>query len=98
MDALATPYILTDDAASSELMVALHSAALENEEFAALLPLLTISHLYGVSNEFSDACSRQDWSRLTQLSAQLKLSPSFVPPHAICQSLLHIAAEYASPR
>lgn len=87
-DALATPLILTEDAASSPLMVELHSCLLASDEYLQLAELAVISHVYGVGNEFSDAVSRSDRSRLRALASQLRTSITDVSPHSIVHTLL----------
>lgn len=93
VDALATPYILTEDAASSSLMVKLHSFVLEQQLFSQIAPILATSHVFGMTNELADAASRADTRRLMRLASQLRISPTLMSPHAICFELLHCAVE-----
>ena len=76
VDALSTPFILTDDAASSPAMIALHSYMLDHPQFQRVSPYLLVSHVPGVGNELSDAASRSDFSRLHRLCSNLKVSPT----------------------
>ena len=91
VDALATPFILTEDAASSELMVRLHTATLRNSLFQQLADVLAVSHVYGVGNELADAASRGDMHRLRRLSSQLRISPTEMRPHEVISVLFHAA-------
>ena len=93
VDALPTPFILTDDAASSPAMIALHSYMLDHPQFQRVSPYLRVlvSHVPGVGNELSDAASRSDFSRLHRLCSNLKVSPTVLKPHAICVELLDLA-------
>ena len=93
VDALATPFILTEDAASSPLMVRLHMATLRNQQFQQLAQLLAVSHVYGMSNELADAASRADTNRLRRLASQLRISPVELRPHSLCDTLLRVACE-----
>jgi len=93
VDALSTPYILTDDCASSPMMVALHSFMLTHPVFALWSPSLVVSHVPGVGNEFSDAASRSEISRLHSMAAHLRVSPSLIAPHPVYHELLDIALD-----
>ena len=96
VDALATPFILTDDAASSPAMIALHSFALDHPQFQALAPYLLVSHVPGVGNELSDAASRSDnvMHRLLRLCNNLKVLPTLLQPHSVCYELLDLALPF----
>ena len=96
VDALATPYVLTDDAASSPVLVALHSFLLDRQDYAEIAALLSCSHVYGVGNEMADAASRSNFDRLNRLAVQLRISPSQLEPHPVCFELLHCALEAQS--
>jgi hypothetical protein len=97
VDALATPFVLTDDAASSPCMVAIHEAVLLEEEFQHVSQYLIVSHIYGMANEFADAASRAHHSRLAQLAAQLRITPTEVSVHPVCQRLLAVAIRSLTP-
>ena len=94
VDALATPFILTDDAASSPAMIALHSFVLDHPQFQALASYLLVSHVPGVGNELSDAASRSDMHRLFRLCNNLKVSPALLQPHSIWYELLDLALPF----
>ena len=97
VDALATPLILTEDAAKSPSLVALHSMVLEEERFQQLVPFLAASHVYGMANELADAASRSDMPRLFRLAAQLRTSPVQVQHDLFTYSLLECALKYLPP-
>ena len=94
VDALATPFVLTDDAASSPLLVALHTHVLAQAWYQGIADLLVCSHVYGVGNEFSDAASRGQYQRLSALAAQFRVTPTELPTHSICEELLNIALPF----
>ena len=94
VDALSTPFILTDDAAASPAMISLHSFMLDHPHFQAVSPYLLVSHVPGVGNELSDAASRSDFSRLQRLCGNLKVSPTVLKPHAICFELIDLALPF----
>ena len=88
VDALATPFILTDDAASSPAMIALHSFVLEHPQFQALAPYLLVSHVPGVGNELCDAASRSDMHRLFRLCNNLKVLPTLLESASLYTCML----------
>ena len=92
VNVLSTPFILTDDSASSPMMVALHSFMLTHPAFALWSPSLVVSHVPGVGNEFSDhdAASRNEISRLHCMADHLHASPSLIDPHPVYHDLLDI--------
>ena len=94
VDALSTPFILTEDAASSPAMIALHSFILDLPQFQMISPYLLVSHVPGVGNELSDAASRSDFPRLHRLCHNLRVSPSVVDPHCVCSELLNLALPF----
>ena len=91
VDALSTPFILTEDAASSPLMVAIHSYILGHPTFQAWAPCIVVSHVPGVGNEFSDAASRDQIARLGMMAAHMRISPSQHAVHADHAALLNAA-------
>ena len=93
VDALSTPFILTDDCASSPMMVALHSFILTHDVFTMWSPSLVVSHVPGVGNEFSDAASRDEIPRLYSMAAHLRVSPTLMEPHPVYHELLAIALD-----
>jgi hypothetical protein len=97
VDALATPIVLTEDAASSRTLMALHSMVLAHPTYESLAPLLATSQVYGVGNELADAASRDDQSRLARLSSQLNVSPTRCEPHMVCYMLLECALSVVAP-
>ena len=75
------------------MMVALHSFMLTHPVFALWSPSLVVSHVPGVGNEFSDAASRSEISRLHSMAAHLRVSPSLIAPHPVYHELLDIALD-----
>jgi site-specific DNA-cytosine methylase len=91
VDALATPFVLTDASAKAPAMVAVHQAALQSDTFTRIFGCLVCSHCFGVGNECADAASRLDTSRLQQLARQLHVAPCAMEPHDCLHFLLATA-------
>ena len=91
VDALSTPFILTEDAASSPMMIAIHSFILSHPLFMMWAPCLVVSHVPGVGNEFSDAASRGQIDRLNLMAAHMRISPCQHPVHDDYHGLLAAA-------
>jgi site-specific DNA-cytosine methylase len=91
VDALSTPFILTEDAASSPTMIAVHSYILNHPLFMMWAPCIVVSHVPGVGNEFSDAASRDEIWRLNLMAAHMRISPSSHTVHPDVQHLLQAA-------
>ena len=94
VDALSSPYILTEDAASSPAMIALHEFILAHSVYLKISPILIVSHVPGVGNELADAASRSVFTKLTRLASHLKLSASHVDSHPVLDDLLALALTF----
>ena len=94
VDALSTPYILTEHAASSPATIALHSFVMDLPLFRCISENLFISHVAGVGNELADSASRGHLDRIDRLAAQLKLSANRIQPHPIMIELLDVALPF----
>ena len=91
VDALSTPFILTEDAASLPMMVAIHSYIISHPTLQAWAPCIVVSHVPGVGNEFSVAASRNQIARLGMMAAHMRISPSQHAAHDDHAALLNAA-------
>ena len=95
-DAMATPRVLTSDAAKSPMMVAVHKRALRESVYTDAAVGVLVSHLYGLGNEFSDHVSRLALlgydERLRRLAGQAGVKLKFLPAPAAFIAELYAAA------
>ena len=97
-DALATPYALTQDSQSSEMLVETHHALLDSSEFNQVAPMIGIGHLRGDANLASDAVSRAEIEVLARLAKNLRTRLTQLPFPASCQAILDRVLAYAVAR
>jgi len=97
-DALATPYALTRDSESSEMLVETHHALLECSDFNKAASITSIGHLRGDANLASDAVSRNKKDTLAKLAKDLRIRLTPLPFPASCQAVLDRVLAYAVAR
>lgn len=97
-DALATPYALTQDSESSEMLIETHHALLDCPEFDQVAPQINLGHLRGDANLASDAVSRAEREVLARLAKNLRTRLTELPTHPSCQRVLDRVLQYAVRR
>ena len=74
-DALTAARTLPEESMRSQLLVAAYQMLAEYEEWRQLAPKLSVQHLFGDCNPFSDLASRAKWGEFHQLCRQFGIRP-----------------------
>ena len=82
VDAQATAHVLIKGSARSPNMQIVHTWALQQPRFVAMLPGLVVKHIFGLGNVASDAVSRGYWHVVKAVSAALQIRARALPAPA----------------
>ena len=78
-DALTTALTIPAESQKSPMLVDAYQGLIQTSEWAALLPVLQIAHLFGDANAFSDRISRSKWSEFARLTQAVGVRPVQLP-------------------
>lgn len=93
VDALATADNLSEEAAKSPAMRALHTFLLSLPEYRELAPRLLVAHIFGESNYVADRASRGKFRDIERLCQSLGMAPEQVDPPEVLHEALQLAAD-----
>ena len=94
-DAITTALTLPHETERSPLLIAAFQWLREREEWIELAPHLSVAHLFGDANPFSDRISRSRWREFHRLCAQVNVAPSQVQLPDSCFELYQAVVEHA---
>ena len=86
-DALTAARTLPEESMRSPLLVAAYQMLTECEEWHRLAPILSVQHIFGDCNPFSDLASRARWDEFRQLCRQFGIRPQEIQLPARCYAM-----------